>query len=183
LPDGQAFPGGALVFTTALLDEPDEATVAGVVAHELAHLDRGHMYDVVRRSKLAETQFASLSAGNASFDQLFTRQAALLGMMIRPFRPEQEHEADCRSATWLFEEGYDPRALADFFERLNQRRNDSPDLPFLSFARTHPYSLERRDHVRARLNQLMRWRPHKDLGRFPANLRRLTPREPAAEQR
>src|SRR5262249_7003955 len=39
--DGQSFPGGFLAFTTALLDEPDEATVAGVIAHELAHLDLG----------------------------------------------------------------------------------------------------------------------------------------------
>ena len=57
IPDGQSFPGGFLVFTTALLDEPDEATVAGVVAHELAHLDRGHLFSYARRSKLAETTY------------------------------------------------------------------------------------------------------------------------------
>ena len=173
--DGQAFPGGSLAFTTALLDEPDEATVAGVVAHELAHLDRGHMYDIVRRNKLAETQF---SGGNAaSFDEMFTRQAALFGMMFRPFRPEQESEADCSAVTWMYQEGYDPRALAGFFERLNRRRNDAPDNPFLSFARTHPYSLDRRDHVRARLAQLQRWRPRNDLALFPENLKAFRPRE------
>ena len=55
--DGQSFPGGFLVFTTALLDEPDEATVAGVVAHELAHLDRGHLNEYARRDKFANKPF------------------------------------------------------------------------------------------------------------------------------
>ena len=55
--DGQSFPGGFLVFTTALLDEPDEATVAGVVAHELAHLDRGHLNEYARRDKFANNAF------------------------------------------------------------------------------------------------------------------------------
>lgn len=179
--DGQAFPGGALVFTTALLDEPNEATVAGVVAHELAHLDRGHMVDIVRRGKLVETQFSEPGVGGITFDQMFTRQAAVFGMMFRPFRPEQEHEADCSAVTWLYLEGYDPRALAGFFERLHRRRNDAPDNPFPSFARTHPYSLDRRDHVQARLAQLQRWRPRNDLELFAENLKTLTPREvPAA---
>jgi predicted Zn-dependent protease len=176
--DGQAFPGGSLVFSTALLDEPDEATVAGVVAHELAHLDRGHMYEMVRRGKLSAS--GSNTPAPSTFDEIFTRQAALFGMMFRPFRPEQEHEADCTAATWMYQEGYDPRALAGFFERLNRRRNDAPDNPFLSFARTHPYSLDRRDHVRARLAQLQRWKPRDDLGLYAENLKRLSPR-PVAE--
>lgn len=161
--DGQSFPGGFLVFTTALLDEPDEATVAGVVAHELAHLDLGHLYGYVRRSKLAETTYARPPAWGDSFDRFFTQQAALLGLLVNPFRPEHETEADCAAVTWLYEEGYDPRGLVGFFERLHERKNDQRDNPFFSFGRTHPYSLDRRDHVRARLAQLQRWRRRDDL--------------------
>ena len=177
--DGQSFPGGSLVFTTGLLKEPDEATVVGVVAHELAHLDRGHMYDVVRREKLAQDSFRGPFGAGATFDEMFTRQAALFGMMMRPFRPEQEHEADCTAATWMFQEGYDPQALMGFFERLHRRRNDAPgvEIPFFNFARTHPYSLDRRDHVRARLRQLQAWRPRRDLGLYPENLKDLRPKE------
>src|SRR5262249_52867390 len=141
--DGQSFPGGFLAFTTELLKEPDEATVAGVVAHELAHLDRGHLYGYVRRSKLAEASFARPVGPMDSFDQLFPRQAALFGMMFPPFRPEHEDEADCTAVTWLYQEGYDPRALVGFFERMHDRRGDQPDNPFFSFGRTHPFSLDR----------------------------------------
>lgn len=161
--DGQSFPGGFLVFTTALLDEPDEATVAGVVAHELAHLDLGHLYGYVRRSKLAETTYSRPPAMEGSFDRFFTQQAALFGLLVNPFRPEHETEADCAAVTWLYQEGYDPRGLVGFFERLHERKNDQPDSPFFSFGRTHPFSLDRRDHVRARLAQLQRWRPRNDL--------------------
>jgi predicted Zn-dependent protease len=177
IPDGQSFPGGFVAFTTALLDEPDEATVAGVVAHELAHLERGHLYGYARRSKLAEATYQNPPGGNPSFDQFFTRQAALLGLMMNPYRPEHEHEADCTSATWLYLEGYDPMGLVGFFERIHRRNNDQPDNPFFQFGRTHPYSLDRRRHVLDRLAQLRRWKRRDDLGLYADNLRRLVPRD------
>jgi predicted Zn-dependent protease len=175
--DGQSFPGGFLVFTTALLDEPDEATVAGVVAHELAHLDLGHLYGYVRRSKLAETTYSQPPGVGVSFDRFFTQQAALFGLLLNPFRPEHEAEADCAAATWMYQEGYDPRALVGFFERLHERKNDQPDNPFFTFGRTHPFSLDRRDYVRARLAQLQRWRPRDDLQLFAEDLRQFRIRE------
>ena len=176
VPDGQSFPGGFLAFTTALLDEPDEATVAGVVAHELAHLERGHLYSYARRSKLAEATYRNPPGGNADFNQFFTRQAALIGLMMNPFRPEHESEADCTSTTWLYLEGYDPRGLVGFFERMHRRNNDQPDNPFFSFGRTHPFSLDRKQDVLDRLAQLRRWKRKDDLGLYADNLRRLEPR-------
>ena len=177
IPDGQSFPGGFLVFTTALLDEPDEATVAGVVAHELAHLERGHLYGYARRSKLAEATYRNPPGGEATFDQFFTRQVALMGLMMNPFRPEHESEADCTSATWLYLEGYDPRGLVGFFERMHRRNNDQPDNPFFTFGRTHPFSLDRRAEVLGRLAELQAWKRRNDLGLYADNLRRLVPRD------
>jgi predicted Zn-dependent protease len=175
--DGQTFPGGFLVFTTALLKGPDEATVVGVLAHELAHLDRGHMYDLARRGKLAETTFASPPGGAGSFDQFFTRGMALFGLMMNPFRPEQETEADCTATTWMYQEGYDPHALVGFFERLHRRTNDQPADPLFSFGRSHPFSLDRRCEVLDRLAQLQHWKAREDLGLFPDNLRKLVARK------
>jgi predicted Zn-dependent protease len=177
-PDGQSFPGGFLIFTTGLLDQPDEATVAAVVAHELAHLDLGHLHDYARRDKLAQATYSQPGFAGAGFDQFFTRQAALLGLMMNPFRPEHEHQADCLAATWLYQDGYDPLALVDFLEALHRRVRDVPanQNPFISFLRSHPYSLERRDHVRARLAQLQRWRRNPGLARYPENLARLQSR-------
>jgi predicted Zn-dependent protease len=171
IPDGQSFPGGYLVFTSALLDEPDEATVAGVVAHELAHLDRGHLYEYARRDKLAAATYSRPPRMGGDFDQFFTRQMALFGLLMNPYRPEHESEADCESVTWLYLEGYDPKALVGFFERMHARLNDQPNNPFM-FGRTHPFTLDRRRDVLSRLAQLQRWKRRNDLGLFPDNLSR-----------
>jgi predicted Zn-dependent protease len=177
--DGQSFPGGLLVFTTGLLREPDEATVAGVVAHELAHLDRGHLYEYARRARFAETAMTRPPSEAESWDQFFTRGMALFGQMMNPFRPEHELEADCTAATWMYQEGLDPRALVGYFERLHRALNDQPVDPAFPFWRSHPYSLDRRREVLDRLAQLRRWRPAAALGLFPERLRRLE--VPAAE--
>lgn len=175
--DGQSFPGGFLVFTTGLFDEPDEASVAGVVAHELGHLDRGHLNEYARREKLTQTAFQpEPGMGMPRPDQFMSRGMALGSLMMNPFRPEHEHEADCMAATWLYQEGYDPAALAGFLERIHERNRDRPDPPFLMIARSHPYSLDRRDAILDRLAQLLRWKPRNDLGRYPNNLRTLSPK-------
>lgn len=170
IPDGQSFPGGFLVFTSALLNEPDEATVAAVVAHELAHLDRGHLNEYARREKFAESAFRPGPNGMVDPSTMMGRGMALGSLMMDPFRPEHEHEADCRAATWLYQEGYDPKALAEFFERMHRRNRDQPDAPWSMIARSHPYSLDRREQVLGRLGQLKQWKPETNLGRYAENL-------------
>jgi beta-barrel assembly-enhancing protease len=177
--DGQSFPGGFFVFTTALLNEPDEATVAGVVAHELAHLDRGHLFEYAKREKLGETAFNPDSpSGMPRPDQFMSRGMALGSLMMNPFRPEHEHEADCVATTWLYLEGYSPLGLTGFLERLNRRNRDQPDLPFFRIARSHPSSLDRRDAVLERLSQLQHWKARNDLKLYPDNLKQLAPKPP-----
>jgi predicted Zn-dependent protease len=171
IPDGQSFPGGFLVFTSALLDEPDEATVAAVVAHEMNHLDRGHLNEYAKREKLADTMFKPSPDAFANPAAMMNRGMALGSLMMDPFRPEHEHEADCAAATWLFQEGYNPHALADFFTRMNRRNRDQPDSPFWKIARSHPYSLARREAVLDRLAQLQRWKTRDNLGLFAQNLK------------
>ena len=173
VPDGQAIAGGSVVFTTALLDEPDEATVAGVVAHELAHLDRGHVFEYAKREKLAQTAF---SGGMPDPSAMMTRGMALGSLMMDPYRPEHEHEADCTAATWLYQDGYSPHGLADFFNRMHRRNRDRPDTAFWKVARWHPYSLDRREAVLERLTQLQRWKPRDDLKLYPDNLARRSAR-------
>ena len=174
--DGQSFPGGLLVFTTGLLESQDEATVAGVVAHELAHLDLGHNFHYARRAKLSLEGF---SVDNpADFGTMMTRGAAIGSVMMNPYRPDQELAADCQATTWLFQEGYDPTALARFFEGLHARQQDERLPEMFASLRSHPYTLDRRDEVRQRLAQLKRWKPAQELGLFPQNLRqRVTRRE------
>jgi predicted Zn-dependent protease len=115
-------------------------------------------------------------AGAQDLEGMMTRGMALGSLMMNPYRPEHELEADCQAATWLYEEGYDPRALVKFFERLHRERRDQPDSPFFARARSHPYTLDRRAHVLARMRQLGRWKPRDDLAVYAENLRRRVSR-------
>ena len=144
-PDAQAFPGGFVIFSAGLLKEPDEASVAGVVAHELAHLDCGHMYWLAKRAKLADTAFQMPAGGPNGVDpsRFLSRGMAAGSVMMNPFKPSLELEADCQSTTWMYLAGYDPRALVGYFERLHQRIQDQPNNPYFQFTRSHPYSLDR----------------------------------------
>lgn len=104
-------------------------------------------------------------------------------VFMNPFKPHHELEADCQAATWMYQEGYDPRAMARFFEKLHQRQQDRPDDPLFQFTRSHPYSLDRRAEVLSRLEQLRRWQRRNDLGLFPENLQKLEvkPETPVGE--
>jgi predicted Zn-dependent protease len=175
-PDARAFPGGAIVFSTAILEEPDEATVAGIVAHEVAHLDRGHLIEQAKRAKLARRGFGfPAGAGPASLDAMMRQGLVMGAQMSAPHRPEHEIDADCTAASWLFIERYDPRPYAAFLERLRRHWPDQPNMPFLRGFQTHPPAAERRDEVLARYRQLARWKPRQTLVRGEENLQRLEP--------
>ncbi len=172
MPDGHAFPGGSVVFTTGLLETADEATVAGVVAHELAHLDLGHVEYYARREHFAANAFSGNDPREFADPTRMMRKGMAIGSLFaNPYLPEHELAADCQATTWMYLEGYDPKALARFFEGLNRRLRDQPDGRFVPSWRSHPYSLDRRDEVLDRLEQLQRWRPRQDLGLFPDRLR------------
>ena len=48
----------------------------------------------------------------------------MMRLLSRPFRPEDESEADRDGAAWAYRAGYDPREMAALFERLHQRDFD-----------------------------------------------------------
>ena len=68
--DARAFPGGAIVCTTGLIDfAQSEAALIGVLAHELSHIDRGHLLRTARGVKLAQDASAVGNAPAGRFAQ------------------------------------------------------------------------------------------------------------------
>jgi predicted Zn-dependent protease len=143
--DARAFPGGSIVCTTGMIDlAASEAALVGVLAHELSHIDLGHQLRMARAMKLAQDgQSFRRRPGRGIPPQivLMTKQFA------RPFRAEDEAEADRDAATWAFELGYEPLELAALFQRFEQTQ-PGPGLRLPNFLRTHPYNAERKAAVR-----------------------------------
>ena len=117
LPNAFALPGGHVVVTTSLLalaERPEE--VAGVVAHELAHVTRKHGFRKIISS-----------AGPYLLCRLFMRDnSGLLGVLAggsqllvsQSFSQEYELEADDVGWEYLVKARIDPRGLADMLKRL-----------------------------------------------------------------
>jgi Zn-dependent protease with chaperone function len=173
-PEAKCFPGGTLIFFSGLLQHvQSEAAVVGVIGHELSHVDHGHQLEPIRRMKLAQSTFSNRAA--FSPDRFFQSGRMLMQTFMRPFRPEDELQADRDGASWAYALGYDPREMAALFLEFNKRepafRAMMPE-----FLRTHPYPIDRRDAVMAQYDELQTASPKPDLYVGRENLRRRIPR-------
>jgi predicted Zn-dependent protease len=173
-PEAKCFPGGTLVFFRGLLDQaPSEAALVGVIGHELSHLDHGHQLRIPRQMKLAQQTFGGKNT--ASAETFFRSGTLLVRAFLRPFRPEEEAQADQDGAKWAYAIGYDPRELAALLLTLHRRDAGSRDvLP--GFLRTHPYPLDRYRSVMGTYDQLQATSPKADLYIGRENLRQRIPR-------
>lgn len=162
IPDARSFPGGTLVIFDGLLEFADsEAALVGVIGHELSHLDRGHQLLRVKAQKLAQQTFGGGGAGSR---EGFSKMPVLMRLWSRPFRPEDEREADSDGARWAYQAGYDPREMANLFLRLHERNQEQRiNVPVPSFLRSHPYEIERHAAVRELYYELQSDEPRDDL--------------------
>ena len=173
--DARTFPGGTIFFFQGLLSfAENEAALVGIVGHELSHLDRGHLLLPLKRARVVERPFDQ-GAGGFDPQKFFAQGTTMMRLMSRPFRPEDEAQADRDGAEWAWRAGYDPREMATLFSRLHVRDND-PKVPFASFFRTHPYSDDRSAAILAQYDELQKADPRNGLYRGKKNLSQRIPR-------
>jgi len=153
-----AAPGGYVLLTRGLYEILDnEAQLAGVLAHEIAHIVRQHHVKLLQQS-------AALSAGS----QLAQREnrSALVNNLIgtgaevfaRGLDKGAEHEADAVGLVLAARAGYNPFGLLDVLHKLAARGAEDGSLALLF--KTHPHPGERLDALGKLLT------PH--LARLPA---------------
>src|SRR5690606_1007247 len=140
-----ALPGGQIVVFTGLLraaSGPDE--VAGVLAHEIAHVTLRHgLRNVAHRAGLVLA--VQLLLGDASRWVQLAGEAAVLAQS-NDYSREQESAADEEGVRMLLAAGLDPDGLADFF-RLLEGQPGSELSGAMSWLSTHPDHRSRIEHV------------------------------------
>ena len=117
-----ALPGGYVFVNRGAIEAADnEAQLAGVIAHELSHVALRHGTNQATKAMLAETGLGIFGAvfGDTTGGALLTELGSFTagGVLLRYSRTA-ESQADVMGTQILYDAGYDPRALAQFFEKL-----------------------------------------------------------------
>jgi predicted Zn-dependent protease len=142
-----ALPGGPIVVYTGLLREAESAEqLAGVLAHEMAHVTRRHGLERIAQS-LGVVAAIQLLFGDVSGVMAVAVEVLRAGA-VNSYSREQEHEADMDAVARMRKAGLDPGALADFFELLAKKEGQLPSV--LRWLGTHPDLAQRVEDVRAK---------------------------------
>lgn len=143
-----ALPGGYFFVNKGLLlAAENEAELAGVMSHEIAHVAARH--GVENASKGTLLNYATIPliflGGGIGYA---ARSAAsiLVPVSFLKFSRNAEFEADMLGAQYMWASGYDPRALSDFFAKLNGKEKKKPGTLSRLFS-THPMSADRMARV------------------------------------
>jgi beta-barrel assembly-enhancing protease len=139
-----ALPGGFLYVNRGLIEAADsEAELAGVMAHEIAHVTARHGME--QYSKGTFINYASIPliffGGLGGY---IVQQVAGLAVPLTflKFSRGAEKEADRLGAQYMWAAGYDPQALSTFFEKLKAKDKKRPGTLSKLFS-THPYTGDR----------------------------------------
>jgi hypothetical protein len=156
-----ALPGGIIVVNTGLINatrRPEE--LAGVLAHEMQHVERRHSLVAVIKD-MGLRGLWMLVTGDVGSGVL---SGAAIELTSLRFSRDAEAEADARGFDTLVAAGIDPSGMPDFFQVLAKDSGAAPP-PFLS---THPASTDREQHLRARVTELkQRHFEPLDFGKWP----------------
>lgn len=155
-----ALPGGFFFVNSGLILRADtEAELAGVMAHEIAHVAARHGTRQASRG-----QFINL----ATIPLIFmggwggygARQAAsvLIPIGFLSFSRGFEEEADLLGLQYLYKTGYDPVAFVDFFEKLQSMEKKKPGTMAKVFS-THPLTGDRIKNAQQNIQEILKAKP------------------------
>ncbi len=142
-----ALPGGFFFVNKGLILAADnEAELAGVMAHEIAHVCARHAME--NQGKGAFMNYAALAGilfGGAIVSSVLQNGGGIMaGLAGLKFSRSAEEEADKLGVQYLYASGYDPTSMSTMFEKLAAQNKSKPGKLAKLFT-THPQSVDRRD--------------------------------------
>ncbi|MBS0375416.1 MAG: M48 family metallopeptidase [Proteobacteria bacterium] len=166
-----ALPGGFVCVNAGLLlATASESELAGVLSHEISHVTQRHIARSIQdasRASLASTaaMLAAIVLGavsgnsNVGMAGVMVGQGAALQHQLN-FSRENEYEADRVGIGVMAATGYDPNAMASFFETLERRMGSAgQNAKILEFLQTHPVTSGRVAEAKARASSYPIVRP------------------------
>jgi beta-barrel assembly-enhancing protease len=141
-----ALPGGPIWVHRGAIDAAEnEAQLAGVLAHEIAHIANRHAADQITKGTVANAGLGLLGSflrgGTGARIAGLGASVAAQSLMMK-FSRDAEREADMKGLSYLKRAGYDPQGMVEFLQVLRARQGRDPGSVQTFFA-SHPAPGER----------------------------------------
>jgi predicted Zn-dependent protease len=157
-----ALPGGFFYVNSGLiLRAQEESELAGVMAHEIAHVAARHGTKQATKGDLI--QIASIPAmimlpyGWAGYG-IYQGMNFLIPMTFLKFSRDAEREADFLGLQYMYKAGYDPNSYVTFFERIQADERRRPGTIGKAFS-THPPTQDRIENTQKEIARILPSRP------------------------
>lgn len=153
-----ALPGGFVFVNRGAIEAADnEAQLAAVMAHELAHVALRHGTNQATKAQYAQIGAGIMGAAGSILGGVAGAAAAgagqlTFGSVLLHYSRGAETQADIVGTQVLYDSGYDPRAMAAFFENLNASAQGGKAPP--EFFSDHPNPDHRIERVDAEIRKL-----------------------------
>ena len=171
-----ALPGGFMFLNRGLIEAADnEAELAGVMAHEMAHVALRHGTNQASKAYLAQAGFGLLGGllGRSGTSQMIQTIGGFgMNAVFLKFSRKAEEQADIVGTQILARAGYDPMAMADFFEKLRDEAGRDPNR-LERFFSDHPAPVQRVNRVEQEIRLLGTPHRRRPVGNFKSIQRRL----------
>ncbi len=155
-----ALPGGYFFVNSGLITRADtEAELAGVMAHEIAHVAARHGTRQASRGEIANWLSLPLIFMGGWTGYAIRQGAGLaIPLYFLEFSRSFESEADKLGLQYMYATGYDPTAFVDFFEKIQALEKKKPGT-MSSVFRTHPLTDDRVKDAQKNIQEMLKARP------------------------
>ena len=151
-----ALPGGPIYINRGVIEAADnESQLAGVVAHEISHVALRHGTNQASKASAAQVPLAILGGllGSNSTGAMLAQLGAgfAVNSVLLKYSRTAESQADTMGTQILYDSAYDPRAIAQFFEKIEAQQKGSGPVEFFS---NHPSPDNRIERVNQEVTAL-----------------------------
>ena len=148
-----ALPGGQVFVTTALLNRLEtEDELAGVIGHEIGHVIARHGAERIAKQQLAQGLTGAAVVASGDYE---TAAAAMMisNLVNMKYGRDQELQSDELGVRFMYQAGYDPRALLSVMKVLEEASGGQQKAEFFS---THPSYTNRLETIQEAIDKYTR---------------------------